>query len=109
MKRETAPYVSECDTCRKVNADYMKPRELLQPFSIPYWKWEDLNMDFIVGLPMTVRKFNSIWVVIDRFNTSTHFIPMHTRFTIEKYGEIYIACILCLHGVPKMIVSDQAS
>jgi hypothetical protein len=25
MKREAARYVSECDTCRKVKADYMKP------------------------------------------------------------------------------------
>jgi hypothetical protein len=29
MKRETARYVSECDTCRKVKADYMKPGGLL--------------------------------------------------------------------------------
>jgi hypothetical protein len=35
MKRETARYVSECDTCQKVKADYMKPGVLLQPLSIP--------------------------------------------------------------------------
>jgi hypothetical protein len=35
MKHETARYVSECDTCQKVKADYMKPRGLLQPLSIP--------------------------------------------------------------------------
>jgi hypothetical protein len=35
MKREIARYVSECDTCQKVKADYMKPRGLLQPLSIP--------------------------------------------------------------------------
>jgi hypothetical protein len=38
MKRETARYVSECDTCRKVKADYMKPGGLLQPWSVPDWK-----------------------------------------------------------------------
>jgi hypothetical protein len=38
MKRETARYVSECDTCRKVKADYMKPGDLLQPLSVPEWK-----------------------------------------------------------------------
>jgi hypothetical protein len=26
MKRETAHYVSKCDTCQKVKADYIKPR-----------------------------------------------------------------------------------
>jgi hypothetical protein len=60
MKRETARYVSECDTCRKVKADYMKPGELLQPLSIPDWKWDDISIDFIVGLPMTTSKFDSI-------------------------------------------------
>jgi hypothetical protein len=42
MKRETARYVSECDTCQKVKADYIKLGGLLQPLSIPEWKWDDL-------------------------------------------------------------------
>jgi hypothetical protein len=65
MKREAARYVSECDTCRKVKADYMKPGGLLQPMSVPEWKWNDISTDFIMGLPLTPRKFDSIWVIID--------------------------------------------
>jgi hypothetical protein len=65
MKQETARYVSECDTYRKVKFDYMKHRGLLQPLSVPDWKWDDISMDFIVGLPLTARKFNSIWVIVD--------------------------------------------
>jgi hypothetical protein len=53
MKHEAARYVFECDTCLKVKADHMKPRGLLQPLSILDWKWDDISMDFIVGLPMT--------------------------------------------------------
>jgi hypothetical protein len=60
MKREAALYVSECDTCRKVQADYMKPRGLLQPLCIPEWKWDDISVDFIVCLPLTAHKFDSI-------------------------------------------------
>jgi hypothetical protein len=91
MKHEIARYVSECDTRRKVKVDYMKPVGLLQPLSILDWKWEDISMDFIVGLPSTVCKVDSIWVIIDRFTKSSHFIPMLTHFTVEKYIEIYIA------------------
>jgi hypothetical protein len=65
MKRETTHYVSEYDTYRKVKADYMKPVGLLQPLSILEWKWYDISMDFIVGLPLMARKFDSIWVIID--------------------------------------------
>jgi hypothetical protein len=65
MKRETALYVSECDMCQKVKADYMKSVGLLQLLSILEWKWDDISMDFIVGLPMMARKFDSIWVIVD--------------------------------------------
>jgi len=53
IKREIAKYVSECDICRRVKARHLKPAGTLQPLSIPEWKWEDINMDFIVGLPRT--------------------------------------------------------
>jgi hypothetical protein len=80
MKREAACYVSECDTCQKVKANYMKPGGLLQPLSIPDWKWDDISMDFIVGLPMTACMFDSIWVIVDRLPKSTHFVPIRTRY-----------------------------
>jgi hypothetical protein len=60
MKREAAHYVFECDTCQNVKADYLKPVGLLQPLSIPEWKWDDISMNFIVGLPLTARKFDLI-------------------------------------------------
>jgi hypothetical protein len=66
-------------------------------------------MDFIVGLPMTARKFDLIWVIVDRLSKSTHFIPVNTKYQVEKYAKIYIAHVLCLHGVPKMIISDRGS
>jgi hypothetical protein len=66
-------------------------------------------MDFIVGLPMMAHKFDSIWVIVDRLSKSTHFIPIHTRYDAQKYAEIYIAHVLCLHGVPKAIISNRGS
>jgi hypothetical protein len=109
MKRETACYVSECDTCWKVKADYMKPGGLLQPLSISDWKWNNISMDFIVGLPLTARKCNLIWVIVDRLTKYAHFIPVNTNYNVQKYAEIHIARVLCLHGVPKMIISDRGS
>jgi hypothetical protein len=109
MKREAARYVSECDTCRKVKTDYMKPGGLLQPLSIPGWKWEDISMDFIKGLPMMARKFDSIWVIVDRLSKSAHFIPIHTNYNVQKYARIYIDCVPCLHRIPKTIISDRGS
>jgi hypothetical protein len=66
-------------------------------------------MDFIVGLPLTTRKFDSIWVIVNRLSKSAHFIPVNTKYRVEKYAEIYMAHVLCLHGVPKTIISDRGS
>jgi hypothetical protein len=66
-------------------------------------------MHFIVGLPLTARKFNLIWVIVDRLTKSAHFIPVYTNYNIQKYAEIYVARVLCLHGVLKMIISDRGS
>jgi transposase InsO family protein len=63
-------------------------------------------MDF-VGLPLTGRKFNSTWVIIDRLTMSAHFIPVHTFYRAEKYAELYISHILCMCGVSKTIISDR--
>jgi hypothetical protein len=66
-------------------------------------------MDFIVGLPLTAGKFDSIWVIMDRLTKSTHFIPINTSYKVQKYAEIYIAHVLCLHRVLKMIISNRGS
>jgi hypothetical protein len=66
-------------------------------------------MDFIVGLTLKARKFDSIWVIIDRLSKFPHFIPVHTNYNVQKYVGIYIARVLCLHGVPKMIIFDRGS
>ncbi|PVH36645.1 hypothetical protein PAHAL_6G129800 [Panicum hallii] len=60
MKREIAKYVSECDTCQRVKASHLKVSGTLQPLPIPLWRWEDISMDFIVGLPQTSQKHDSI-------------------------------------------------
>ena len=53
MKKEIAAFVARCNNCCRVKAIHLKPAGLLQPLSIPSWKWDDINMDFIVGLPTT--------------------------------------------------------
>ncbi|WVZ76299.1 hypothetical protein U9M48_024286, partial [Paspalum notatum var. saurae] len=109
MKREIAKYVSECDVCQRVKAHHLKPAGMLQPLAVLAWKWKDIHMDFIVGLPRTQKGYNSIWVVIDRFTKSAHFIPVETTYRAKQYAELYISRIVSLHGVPQTITSDRGS
>jgi hypothetical protein len=107
MKIEIARYVARCDTCRRVKAIHMKAAGPLQSLPVPTWKWEDISMDFIVGLPKTAKGYDSIWVIVDRLTKIAHFLPVRVKYTVATYAELYIARILSLHGVPKTIVSDR--
>jgi hypothetical protein len=109
MKREIAKYVSECDTCQRVKASHLKVSGTLQPLPIPSWKWEDISMDFIVGLPNTFQKHDSIWVIVDRLIKTAHFLPVHKTYTAKKYAEVSLDQIIRLHGVPKTIISDRGA
>jgi hypothetical protein len=109
MKREIARYVSECDTCRWIKADHLRPAGNLQPLSISEWKWENICMDFIVGLPRTSRGYNSIWVIVDRLTKSAHFILVATTYRVGQYAELYISHTVHYHGIIKTIISDRGS
>jgi hypothetical protein len=63
-------------------------------------------MDFIVSLPGTSQKHDSICVIINRLIKMAHFLAVHTTYTAKKYAKIYLDRIVCLHGIPKMIISD---
>jgi hypothetical protein len=82
---------------------------LLQPLKIPEWKWEEIGMDFIVGLPYTQAGYDSICVIVDRLIKVVHFIPVKTTYSGAKLAELYMSRIMCLHSVPKKIVSDRGS
>jgi hypothetical protein len=86
---------------------HMKTTGLLQPLSIPAWKWDGISMDFITGLPKTSKGYNSIWVVVDRLTKSAHFLPVKVTYSASTYAELYIARILSLHGTPRTIISDR--
>ncbi|KAL0534327.1 hypothetical protein IC582_028617 [Cucumis melo] len=107
MKREVAEFVSRCLVCQQVKAPRQKPAGLLQPLSIPEWKWENVSMDFITGLPRTLRGFTVIWVVVDRLTKSAHFVPGKSTYTASKWAQLYMSEIVRLHGVPVSIVSDR--
>jgi ribonuclease HI len=109
MKGDIAKFVAYCDVCRRIKAEHQKPSGLLQPLPIPVWKWDEVGMDFIIGLPRTKSGNDSVWVVVDRLTKVAHFIPVRTTYGGDKLAKLYIDRIVKLHGVPKRIVSDRGT
>ncbi|KAA0067728.1 pol protein [Cucumis melo var. makuwa] len=81
MKREVADFVSRCLVCQQVKAPRQRPARLLQPLSVSGWKWESVSMDFITGLPRTLKGYTVILVVVDRLTKSAHFVPGKSTYT----------------------------
>jgi hypothetical protein len=107
MKREIAEHVAICDSCQRIKAEHQTPVGLLEPLQIPQWKWVEIEMDFIVGLPHTRASYDSFWVVVDHLTKSAHFIYVKTSYSSAVLAELYMSQIVCLHGVPKKMVSDR--
>jgi hypothetical protein len=109
MKVDIAKYVLECHTCHRMKASHLKLVDVLQTLSIPMWKWDDISMDFIVGLPLTARKKDSIWVIVDILTKTSHFIADHTTYSVQHYAKLYMDQIVLLNGIPKTIISDRGT
>ncbi|KAA3483605.1 integrase [Gossypium australe] len=60
-----------------------------------------------MGLPLTPKKKDIVWVVVHRLTKSAHIILVRTDYPLDKLAELYISKIMRLHGVPLSIISDR--
>jgi len=63
---------------------------MMQPLFVPEWKWDNISMDFVGGLPKTMKGSDSICVVLDQLTKSAHFIPIKTGMSMVRLAKIYI-------------------
>ncbi|KAM6600555.1 hypothetical protein CsatA_020164 [Cannabis sativa] len=64
-------------------------------------------MDFVTGLPKTTKQHDAIWVVVDRYTKSAHFLPVRMTYSMDHFAELYVNEIVRLHGAPYSIVCDR--
>jgi hypothetical protein len=92
-----------------VKAEHQRPTGTLKSLLIPKWKWDEITMNFILGLPKTPIEEDSIWVVVDRLMKSAHFILIKVKDPMDNLAILYVQNVVRLHGVPSAIISDRDS
>jgi hypothetical protein len=107
LKKDITEYLSKCIECQQVKAEHQHPAGLLQPLPISKWKWETISMDFIIGLPTSIKQNDAIMVVVDKLSKYTHFIPIKSTCKVIDISSIFMKEIFRLHGIPKEIMSDR--
>ncbi|KAA3459099.1 DNA/RNA polymerases superfamily protein [Gossypium australe] len=107
MKKNISKFITRCLICQQVKVEHHVPSGLLQPVMVPEWKWDRITMDFVTGLPLTPKKKDVVWVIVDRLTKSAHFILVRVNYLLDKLVDLYVSKIVRLHGVPLSIISDR--
>jgi len=106
MRKDVQRHCNRCISCLQSKSKTM-PHGLYTPLPIASAPWEDISVDFVLGLPRTQRGFDSILVVVDRFPKMPHFIPCHTVDDASNIARLFFRDVVKLHGIPRTIVSDR--
>ena len=88
MKKDIVEYVSKCLTCQQIKVEHQVLSSLLNPILIPQWKWDNITMDFVSGFPLTQRKHDSVWVIVDRLTKYAHFLPVRLDYSMDRLAEM---------------------
>ena len=107
MKRDVAAHVALCDICQRVKAEHQRLAGLLQPLQVLVWKWEEISMDFIVGLPRTKDGYDSIWVIVDRLTKVARFIPVKTTYTEQDWQSCTCPGLYVCMGCPRRLCQTE--
>ena len=106
LKRDVRNIVAQCKVCT-FTKQVKKNAGLYTPLPVLTRPWDDVSMDFMLRLPRTVCHHDSIMVVVDHFLKMAHFVPCSKTSDATRLAPLYFQEVVCLHGLPKSIVSDR--
>ena len=106
MSSDIRKFMAQCVDCQLVKYEPAKPWGLLCPLPVPSQSWEDLSMDFIVGLP-AYRDNTCILVIVDHFSKGLHLSMLSSHHTAQSVAQLFMELVGKLHGMPRSIIFDR--
>ena len=101
-------FCRSCKRCQQSKSLTICPFGLLHGLPIPSKPWESIAMDFIGPFP-EINGYNYLWVIICRFTSMTHLVPVNTSTKATELSWLFVIEVVRLHGLPASIVSDRDS
>ena len=98
LKTDVQNFVFECLVCQKNKGEKIKAPGLLQPLAIQSQHWEEVSMDFIIGLPKLEGKSVNM-LVVDRMTKYTHLCSLSHHFKAIIVAKEFMERIQKLHGI----------
>ena len=98
--------MERCRTCH-IAKTHGQNIGLYTPLPVPMAPWEDVSIDFVVGLPRTQRHKVFVMVVVDRFSKMAHFVPYEKTLNASRVSKLYFKEIVKFHGIPKTVTLDR--
>jgi len=100
--------VALCDFCQNRTRPLVFAG-LLQPLTIPEFRWQSVSVDFITQLPETAAGHSAIVVFVDRLSKMVHFAPCWNTLGAQECAQIFVHWICAKHGIPQEIISDRGT
>ena len=106
LRRDIRQMIGRCSICTigKLTKQTAGP---YLPLPVPDSPWQEVSLDFVLGLPRTRRQLDSIFVIVDRFSKMAHFIACSKTADAAHTARLFFNEVVRLHGIPRSIASDR--
>lgn len=114
LRRDVRKWTRECNICARTKPRHHRPYGELAALPVPTQPWQDISVDFITGLPVSIdprtnKPCDAILVIVDRFTKYALYIATTKQLKATAFADLFFDHVFRPFGLPLSVVSDRGS